>query len=62
MWRIFFLGGLALLSIVLVSLGIWDQADLGIAGAVFVAVLLLIEGIVRVSVFFRGRKENSHAS
>jgi len=50
------LGGLAALSLVLVTLGIWDRADLALTAALFVAVLLLIEGLVRVTVFFRGSK------
>jgi hypothetical protein len=61
MWRWIALGALALVSLVLVTLGALDETDLGLGAAVFVAVLLMVEGIVRVTVFLRERRRSSNA-
>lgn len=61
MWRWIALGALALVSLVLVTLGVFDETGLGLGAAVFVAVLLMVEGIVRVTVFFRERRRSSNA-
>lgn len=61
MWRWIALGALALVSLVLVTLGALDETDLGLGAAVFVAVLLMVEGIVRVTVFLRERRRSPNA-
>jgi len=60
MWRWIALGALALVSLVLVTLGLVDETDFGVGAALFVAVLLMVEGVVRVTVFLRDRRRSSN--
>jgi len=56
-WRWIFMGALVVVSLLLVTLGAWEEADLGLGAALFVAALLLIEGIARVTAFVRHRRK-----
>jgi len=51
------MGALVVVSLLLVTLGAWEEADLGLGAALFVAALLLIEGIARVTAFVRHRRK-----